>query len=78
MVMGTAALVADRTLVVWIPGVSFVVQAVRLLLTIMFALAVLAVAAHILKIREFREGLALMVKASGRGAGQDDGLPRLR
>jgi putative peptidoglycan lipid II flippase len=66
LVMGTAALAADRTLAVWIPGSAFVVQAARLLATIMSALAVLAFTAHALKIREFREGLALVVKRSAR------------
>jgi len=40
----------------------------------MSALAVLAITAHALKIREFREGVALIVKRRGRGAGPDDGL----
>ena len=64
--MGTAALAADRTLAVWIPGSAFLVQAARLLATIMSALAVLALAAHILKIREFREGLALVARLGAR------------
>jgi hypothetical protein len=41
-------------------------QAARLLVTIMSALIVLALAAHMLKIREFRERLALIARRGGR------------
>ena len=65
-VMGTAAVAADRTLGVWIPGSAFVVQAARLVATIMFSLAVLALASHILKIREFREAVGRVVSRGAR------------
>jgi putative peptidoglycan lipid II flippase len=66
LVMGVAAVAIDRALSAWIPGTAFVVQAARLFVTILSALLVLALAAHELRIREFREGLALIVKPSGR------------
>ena len=66
VVMGLAAVATDRALAAWIPGSAFVVQAGRLLVTIMSALLVLAFAAHVLRIREFREGLALITKRGGR------------
>jgi putative peptidoglycan lipid II flippase len=61
LVMGMAAMAIDRALAVWIPGSAFVVQAARLLVTILSALVVLALGAHVLKIREFREGVAWMM-----------------
>jgi hypothetical protein len=64
--MGMAAVAIDRALTAWIPGSAFVVQAARLFVTILSALLVLALAAHVLKIREFREGLVLIAKRGGR------------
>jgi len=66
LVMGMAAVAIDRALTAWIPGNAFVVQAARLFVTILSALLVLALAAHVLKIREFREGLMLIAKRRGR------------
>jgi putative peptidoglycan lipid II flippase len=66
LVMGVAAVAIDRALTAWIPGNAFVVQAARLFVTILSALLVLALAAHVLKIREFREGLVLIAKRGGR------------
>jgi putative peptidoglycan lipid II flippase len=65
IVMGGAALLMERVLSQWIGGETFLSQAFRLVLTIAFALVVLAVAAHILRIREFREAIALVLKRSG-------------
>jgi putative peptidoglycan lipid II flippase len=62
LAMGVAAVAIDRALAGWMPGSAFVVQAARLLVTILSALIVLALAAHVLKIREFREGLALVAR----------------
>ena len=59
LVMGTAAVAVNAALGVWIPGDTFVHQAVRLLLTIISALLVLGISAHLLRIREFREALTL-------------------
>jgi putative peptidoglycan lipid II flippase len=66
LVMGLAAVAMDRALAASIPGDAFVPQAVRLLVTILSALMVLALAAHVLRIREFRDGLALIAKRAGR------------
>ena len=66
LVMGMAAVAIDRALTAWIPGNAFVVQAARLFVTILSALLVLALAAHVLKIREFREGLMRIAKRGGR------------
>jgi putative peptidoglycan lipid II flippase len=63
--MGAAALLTERLLSQWIGGEAFLSQAFRLVLTIIFALLVLAAAAHILRIREFREAVALVLKRSG-------------
>jgi putative peptidoglycan lipid II flippase len=66
LVMGMAAVVIDRALTAWIPGNAFAVQAARLFVTILSALLALALAAHVLRIREFRGGLALIAKRGGR------------
>ena len=68
LVMGTAALAMNGLLETWIAGDTFVRQAIRLLLTIVSALLVLGISAHLLRIREFREALALLAKRSGSGA----------
>ena len=65
IVMGAAALLMERVLSQWIGGDAFLSQAFRLTLTIVFALFVLAAAAHVLRIREFREAIALVLKRSG-------------
>ena len=66
LVMGMAAVAIDRALTAWIPGNAFLVQAGRLFVTILSALLVLALAAHVLRIREFREGLVLIARRGGR------------
>lgn len=68
VVMGGAALLIERLLSQWIAGDAFLSQALRLALTIGFALVVLATTAHVLRIREFREAIALVLKRSGSGA----------
>jgi putative peptidoglycan lipid II flippase len=60
-VMGTAAVVVRGALERWMPGAGFLAQAARLLITILASLAVLATSAHVLRIREFREGVAQMM-----------------
>jgi putative peptidoglycan lipid II flippase len=62
VVMGLAAVAMDRALAAGMPGSAFIVQAARLLMTILSALVVLALAAHVLRIREFREGVALVAR----------------
>ena len=68
VVMGAAALIIERPLSQWIAGDAFLSQALRLTLTIGFALVVLATTAHVLRIREFREAITLLLKRSGSGA----------
>lgn len=64
--MGVAALAAERALAVWLPGDALVMEIVRLAVTIGAALAVLAAAAHILRIREFADAVALVRRRLGR------------
>jgi putative peptidoglycan lipid II flippase len=68
LAMGIGALLVDQRLSQWIAGDGFLSQASRLSLTIAFALVVLGIAAHVLRIREFREALALILKRGGSGA----------
>ena len=58
--MGIAAAAADLSLGIWLPGSGLSVQLVRLAASIVIALVVLAGAAHLLRIAEFREGVALV------------------
>ena len=55
--MGIAAVAADTAGGVWLPGEGLMIQVVRLAATIGTALGVLAAAAYVLRIREFREGM---------------------
>jgi hypothetical protein len=50
------------------PGDTFARQAIRLFLSIVAALLVLGIAAHVLRIREFREAVTLTLKRGGSGA----------
>jgi hypothetical protein len=52
-----------------VPGGSFVLQAARLFVTISVSLAVLAAAAHVLRIAEFSEARDLIVGRLKRMAG---------
>src|SRR6185436_2451183 len=65
LVMGMAALVVNGVLGTWMPGDTFARQAIRLFLSIVAALLVLGIAAHLLRIREFREALTLALKRGG-------------
>jgi putative peptidoglycan lipid II flippase len=67
--MGIATLTTDRALGIWLPGDVFLVQLFRLSVVIAVSLAVLAGAAHLLRIREFREGMALVARRLGRRSG---------
>jgi putative peptidoglycan lipid II flippase len=60
--MAAAASAADAGAGRWLPGDALLLQIARLLLAIGAALAVLAAAAHVLHIREFREGLAMVAR----------------
>jgi putative peptidoglycan lipid II flippase len=65
LLMGLAALVVNSALATWIAGDTFSVQTGRLLATITAALIVLGIAAHLLRIREFGEAVALVTKRGG-------------
>jgi putative peptidoglycan lipid II flippase len=58
--MGIATVAVDRALSVWLPGQALIVDVMRLGAAIGVALVVLAAAAHLLRIKEFGEGLALL------------------
>jgi putative peptidoglycan lipid II flippase len=66
LLMGAAAFAVDQMSGVWFPGDALVVDILRLTATIGVALVVLAAAAHLLRIREFSEGLALVKRRLGR------------
>jgi putative peptidoglycan lipid II flippase len=65
LLMGMAALAVNGALQTWIVGDTLLRQAGRLCATIVTALVVLGIAAHLLRIREFREAIALVAKRSG-------------
>jgi putative peptidoglycan lipid II flippase len=60
--MGAAALAADALGRQWLPGAGLVQQLGRLTLAMIAALGVLAAAAHVLRIREFRDGVAIVAR----------------
>jgi putative peptidoglycan lipid II flippase len=65
LLMGLAAVVVNGALETWIVGDTFFRQAGRLLLTIVAALLVLGIAAYLLRIREFRDAVALVTTRGG-------------
>ena len=60
--MGGVALAADSAVGAWLPGSGLTVQIVRLTATIGAALGVLSAAAYVLRIREFHDGVALVIR----------------
>jgi putative peptidoglycan lipid II flippase len=64
--MGAAAVSAEIVLSGWLPGAGLVVQIVRLAIVIGVALTVLAAAAHLLHLDEFRRGVRLVTSKLGR------------
>jgi putative peptidoglycan lipid II flippase len=60
LAMGAAAMAIDRYSVAWLPGNALLAQVARLALSIGAAVAVLAFAAHLLHIDEFRRGVSLV------------------
>ena len=64
--MGVAAAFVDAMLATWMPGDGLAPQILRLSITIAAALAVLAGAAHVLQVREFRQGVSLIMRRPGR------------
>jgi putative peptidoglycan lipid II flippase len=65
--MGGAAFLADRSLEGWLPGQSLPLQILKVAAAIGTALAVLASSAWILRIREFHEGVSLVMRRLRRG-----------
>lgn len=61
-VMGAAAAGVDIALGIWLPGTSLALQIIRLAAAIGVALGVLAACAHLLRIREFRQGVAMVMR----------------
>jgi hypothetical protein len=49
-------------LVAWLPGTGLLIQIVRLSTAIAAAVGVLAAAAYVLRIKEFQDGLALVLR----------------
>jgi putative peptidoglycan lipid II flippase len=60
--MGLAAVAVESASGAWLPGSGLIPQVIRLAATIGTALGVLSAAAYVLRIREFREGVALVVR----------------
>jgi putative peptidoglycan lipid II flippase len=60
--MGATAIGVETAVTAWLPGSGVVVQIVRLSAAIGAAVGVLAAAAYALRIREFHEGLALLLR----------------
>jgi putative peptidoglycan lipid II flippase len=60
--MGAAAVFAETWLTVWLPGDAIGWQVARVVATIGVALAVLAAAAWALRIREFNDGTAIVLR----------------
>jgi putative peptidoglycan lipid II flippase len=60
LAMGVAAALVDRVSAQWLPGAGLLPQVIRLAAAIAAAVAVLAGAAHLLHIDEFRRGTALL------------------
>ena len=66
LLMGAAAAFADSLLRGWLPGDALAAQALRLAGAIGAALAVLAAAAHLLHVDEFRQGVRLVMSRVAR------------
>jgi len=62
LLMAAAAIAVEGAGSRWLPGDALLLQIVRLAAAIGAALAVLAGAAHLLGIREFREGMAMVAR----------------
>jgi putative peptidoglycan lipid II flippase len=60
--MGAAAVATEMAVRVWLPGTGLVAQIARLAVTIAAAIGVLSVAAYVLRIREFHDGVALVTR----------------
>jgi peptidoglycan biosynthesis protein MviN/MurJ (putative lipid II flippase) len=60
--MAIAVAAVDAATATWLPGGSLIRQIVRLAASIAVALGVLSAAAHYLRIPEFREGAAMVMR----------------
>ena len=60
--MGATAFYAHELLQGWLPSPAFAIQALRLGISIGLAVLVLAASAWMLRIREFNEGVAMVVR----------------
>jgi putative peptidoglycan lipid II flippase len=67
VVMGGAAWALDQQLAGWLPGSGLAVQIVRVAATIAVALGVLALALHVLRVREFTDVAAAVAARLRRG-----------
>jgi len=65
-VMGLAAAGLDRVMLSLLPGPRLVPQLLRLAVSIGGAVAVLGLAAHLLRIKEFGDGVAMVMRRLGR------------
>jgi putative peptidoglycan lipid II flippase len=66
-IMGVLAWALDRQLLTWVPGGGLAVQLVRVGLTIAGALATLALALHVLRVREFTDVVGAVAARVRRG-----------
>jgi putative peptidoglycan lipid II flippase len=66
-IMGVLAWALDRQLMTWVPGGGLAVQLVRVGLTIAGALATLALALHVLRVREFTDVVGAVAARVRRG-----------
>ena len=71
-IMGAAVMLVDSASAAWLPGATLLHQVLRLALSLTVAFAVLAAAAHMLHIPEFREGVALAMRRFRRNAGRSN------
>jgi putative peptidoglycan lipid II flippase len=67
VVMGSVAWALDRQLAGWLPGTALAIQIVRVGATITVALGVLALALHVLRVREFTDVVAAVAARLRRG-----------
>jgi hypothetical protein len=66
--MGATAAAVERAAAVWLPGDALASQVVRLAAAIGAAVVVLAGAAHVLHIDEFRRGVGVVISRFRRRA----------
>jgi putative peptidoglycan lipid II flippase len=67
LVMGAAAWALDQQVAGWLPGTALAIQMVRVGATIVAALGVLALALHVLRVREFTDVVSAVAARLRRG-----------